>query len=98
MCIFTYGVACVLGLVMLCCCHCLRWACLMLSISTVFLCASWVLVCNLFFDDATSSSTWSASPNCYKLKTDYKYGACFALLVTGWCLDIVDMVFLMASC
>ena len=88
--IVVYGVACILGFVQLCCCGCLRWVCLVLNIFGITSVVSWAIMA-----DAHSTKKGDGLGYCAKLSVDYKYGAGFALLVTGWCLDIVDIVFLM---
>jgi hypothetical protein len=92
--IIIYGVACVLGFVMLCCCHCLRWVCLVLNIFGFTSVVSWAIMADAY----GSKSGDLGAGYCGKLKTLYKYGAGFALLVTAWCLDIVNIIFLMLPC
>lgn len=96
--IVVYGVAALLGFIQLCCCHCLRWICLMLNILGIFSCISWSLMADLYFKNTTSSVTWSASANCYRFSRDYKYGAGFALLIVGWALNFIAILFLAFPC
>ncbi|KPA82130.1 amastin-like protein [Leptomonas pyrrhocoris] len=96
--IVVYLVACILGFVQLCCCSCLRWACLALNILGITSCISWAIMADLYLRNSSASLTWSGSPNCYKFNLAFKYGAGFGLLVTAWCLNIVAMVFLMLPC
>ncbi|KAL7696245.1 amastin-like protein [Lotmaria passim] len=96
--IVVYGVACIFGFVQLCCCSCLRWACVLLNIFGITSCISWAIMSDLYLKDTTSSPTWTTSVNCHKLKLNYKHGAGFALLITGWALNLVGIVFLAFPC
>ncbi|KPI85577.1 amastin-like protein [Leptomonas seymouri] len=96
--IVIFCVECVLGFVQLCCCTCLRWVCLALNILGIFSCIPWTLMCVMYFRNTESSSDWWRSRNCTRFNTDYKYGAGFALLVTAWCVNTVNIVFIMLPC
>lgn len=88
--IIVFGVACLIGFIMLCCCSCLRWLCLVLNILGIATaCITWALMVDAYY---TSRNT------CPKLNITYKYGAGLALFVVGWCLDIIDIIFLMLPC
>jgi len=94
-CIFVYGVAALLGFVMMCCCSCLRWVCLVLNIVGISSVVTWAIMVDAYHQ----SSGGSGVSVCGRMKSDrMKYGAGFALFLTGWCLNIVNIIFLMLPC
>ncbi|KAH9577562.1 Amastin surface glycoprotein [Trypanosoma melophagium] len=81
-------VAVILGLVTCCCCGCLRWvACGLMGLSIVTVCIVWALMANAYNADVGGCLY---TP----LKRSVKYGAGFALTVTGWCLIFVSLILL----
>ncbi|KAG5493074.1 hypothetical protein GH5_01803 [Leishmania sp. Ghana 2012 LV757] len=85
--IFVYGAGCLLGLLSLYCCYWLRWVCLGLNIlGIVTLCITWASMVVVFHD--------SEGDMCHNLDSEAKLAAGFALLLTAWCLDIIDILFL----
>lgn len=89
----VFGAAAVFGFIQLCCCSsCCRCVCLLLNILGVGAAGvTWAFMVteyNIQYDNNA----------CFKLKSLYKYGAGFALFVTGWCLCLVNIVFLMLPC
>ncbi|KPA82139.1 amastin-like protein [Leptomonas pyrrhocoris] len=94
--IAIYLVACILGFVQLCCCHCLRWVCLLLNILGISAVVTWAIMADAF--GSKSGADRFNIGYCGKLKDFSKYGAGFGLFVTAWCLDIVNIVFLMLPC
>ncbi|SYZ63157.1 amastin-like_protein (plasmid) [Leishmania braziliensis MHOM/BR/75/M2904] len=85
--IFVYGLAALFGFIMLCCCPWLRVVCLVLNVTGVItLCIVWASMVVVY-------STLD-SP-CFGLKSRYNFGSGFVLLVFAWCLDIINMVFLL---
>ncbi|TPP39969.1 Amastin surface glycofamily protein [Leishmania donovani] len=86
--IFVYGTAFVLGLVALCCCACLRWACLALNVAGIAtLCIVWASMVVTF--------NKYEGPGCPAMKEITTLGAGFALLVVAWCLDIINIALLL---
>nr|ACS87803.1 d-amastin [Angomonas deanei] len=94
--IAIYGVACILGFVQLCCCHCLRWVCLVLNILGITSVVSWAIMSDSFLK--RNGTRGLNVVLCGKLNAYYKYGAGFALFVVAWCLDIINIIFLMLPC
>ncbi|CAG9569379.1 amastin-like protein [Leishmania major strain Friedlin] len=89
--IFVYGLAFIFGVLMLCCCFCLRWVCLTLNILGFgTLGVVWALMVVVYFKDDGSS--------CRKLSDQYHLGAGFALFVSTWCRDIFSIIFLLLPC
>ncbi|CAJ1992390.1 Amastin surface glycoprotein [Leishmania donovani] len=88
--IFVYGTAFVLGLIALCCCACLRWVCLALNVAGIAtLCIVWASMVVTF--------NKYEGPGCPAMNELTAFGAGFALLVVAWCLDIVNIVFLLLT-
>ncbi|TPP50484.1 Amastin surface glycofamily protein [Leishmania donovani] len=86
--IFVYGTAFVLGLVALCCCACLRWACLALNVAGIAtLCIVWASMVVIYYKDEGFA--------CSPFRDFFSYGAGFALLVVAWCLDIINIALLL---
>nr|CAJ2467754.1 unnamed protein product [Leishmania braziliensis]CAJ2467756.1 unnamed protein product [Leishmania braziliensis]CAJ2467758.1 unnamed protein product [Leishmania braziliensis] len=85
--ICVYGLAALLGFIALCCCSCLRWVCLALNIAGVAtLCVVWASMVRTYE---------KADENCIREKLISFLGVGFALLVIAWCLDIINIAFLL---
>ncbi|CAM37199.1 amastin-like protein [Leishmania braziliensis MHOM/BR/75/M2904] len=88
--IFVYGSAALLGFIVVFCCICLRWVCLALNITgAVTVCVVWVL---MVFD------YYNAEGLCPAINTRFNFASGFALLLAAWCLDIINIVFLLIPC
>nr|CAJ2471760.1 unnamed protein product [Leishmania braziliensis] len=86
--ILVYGAAFVLGVIMLFCCSFLRSVCLTLNIVGVAtLCVVWVAMTMTFSKDEGGI--------CVDFQSVSHYGAGFALLVTAWVLDILNIFILL---
>ncbi|KAK7197472.1 amastin-like protein [Novymonas esmeraldas] len=91
--IVLYGVACLFGFIMLCCCSCFRWICLVFNIVGICTsCVTWACMVEAYYRDQGPGIT------CAKFEGSLKYGAGFALFVAGWCVNIINIVFLMLPC
>lgn len=87
----VFGAAALFGFIQLCCCPCFRWFCLVLNIvGIVTCCVTWACM--------ASEYNTGRGIACAALKDGMRYGAGFALFVTGWCLCIINIVFLMLPC
>ncbi|CAJ1005159.1 putative Amastin surface glycoprotein [Leishmania naiffi] len=87
--IFVYGLAAAFGFIALWCCSRLRWVCLALNISGVItLCVVWATIVVTYYkaDDLCDSENLISF-----------FGSGFVLLVMAWCLDIINIVFLLLS-
>ncbi|ORC93507.1 amastin [Trypanosoma theileri] len=81
-------IAALVGLVTCCCCGCLRWiACILMVLAIATVCIVWGLMANMY-NAKVGGCVYTP------FKHDYKYGAGFALVVTGWCLIFVSLVVL----
>ncbi|CAJ1005184.1 putative Amastin surface glycoprotein, partial [Leishmania naiffi] len=87
--IFVYGSAAVLGFILLWGCSCLRWACLAHNVAGIatlgIVWASMVLV------------YYQGTVLCVREKDLSALGSGFALLVIAWCLNIINIAFLLLS-
>ncbi|XQJ30332.1 amastin-like surface protein, putative [Leishmania guyanensis] len=89
--IFVYGMAFVLGVIMLLCHRRFRWVCLALNIfGTVTVFFVWVTL--------AVSYNESSEVGCLELKTRYTYGAGFVLFLLAWLLDIANIPVLLFLC
>ncbi|GET92141.1 amastin-like surface protein, putative [Leishmania tarentolae] len=89
--IVVYGAAFVLGLLTLCRRPRLRWVCLALSIAgIVTLCIVWACMAVTYNKDE--------GENCAAANDFMKFGAGLVLLLVAWCLDIINIVFLLLPC
>ncbi|CBZ29099.1 putative amastin [Leishmania mexicana MHOM/GT/2001/U1103] len=85
--IFVYGAALLFGCLLLYCCACFRWLCLVLNIVGA----------------VTAGFVWALmvvtyrikEPNCQPLSLAYNFGTGFSLFVFAWALDIFNIIFLM---
>lgn len=93
-----YGLGCLFGFIMLCCCLCFRWLCLILNILGITSCVSWAIMVYAHSTTSDKVNLPSKANYCLKLKDYYNYGAGFALVVVAWCLDIIAIIFLMLPC
>ncbi|XQJ24963.1 amastin-like protein [Leishmania guyanensis] len=85
--IFVYGIAAALGFIMLCCCSSLRWVCLALNLTGVItLCVVWASMMRTYY---------ALDGRCFGQRFRNNFGSGFVLLVFAWCLNIIDMVFLL---
>ncbi|CAJ1018460.1 Amastin surface glycoprotein, putative [Leishmania lindenbergi] len=85
--IFVYGLAALLGFILLCCCSCLRWVCLALNIAGIAtLCVVWASMVRTYE---------KADGFCVREKLVSFFGVGFSLLVMAWCLDITNIAFLL---
>lgn len=103
-------VAFILGFVMLCCCQCCRWLCLLLNLlGTGCACAVTALMIDAFYNDHETETIPKLNASCDALRenrlmggasapTHFKYGAGFALYIVGWGLCFINIVFLMLPC
>lgn len=104
--IILYLLTAILAFIQLCCCRCLRWVCLALSVLGITLVITWACMAAVFHTQsdcekvANVSSDYCliTSPQCGKFSVSSKLGAGFALIVTSWCLDIVAIPFLFIPC
>nr|CAJ2471900.1 unnamed protein product [Leishmania braziliensis] len=88
--IFIFAAAFVLGVSMLFCCFWLRFVCLGLNIvGAVTLGFVWVAMVVTFLREDTI--------NCEAMKEGTVYGAGFALFITAWVLDIINILVLVFS-
>ncbi|CAJ1005032.1 putative Amastin surface glycoprotein [Leishmania naiffi] len=85
--IFVYGLAALFGLIMLWCCSCLRLVCLALNVTGI------VTLCIVWASMVVAYSTLDGV--CFGLRFRMTYGSGFVLLVMAWCLDIIDIFFLL---
>ncbi|TPP46831.1 Amastin surface glycofamily protein [Leishmania donovani] len=86
--IMVYCAAFVLGVIMLFCCSLLRWVCLTLNVvGLLTLGITWVFMVLAYVQED--------GVLCPALRTDYKFGYGFFLLLVAWVLDLVDIVFLL---
>ncbi|KEG14368.1 amastin [Trypanosoma grayi] len=86
--VFVLLVAAIAGLVTCCCCGCLRWVASLLSVvGIVTVVIVWALMAHAYNNNVSGCMS---TP----FKHRYKYGAGFALIVTGWCLLFVALVVL----
>ncbi|CBZ24113.1 putative amastin-like protein [Leishmania mexicana MHOM/GT/2001/U1103] len=89
--IFVYGLAFILGFITLCCCICLRWVCLMLNIIGIgTVGAVWALMVVIYYNDDGLF--------CPRVSSRFDFGVGFALLVVAWCLNIINILFLLLEC
>ncbi|CBZ30237.1 putative amastin-like surface protein [Leishmania mexicana MHOM/GT/2001/U1103] len=89
--IVLYGAAFVLGAILLFSCPLFRWVCLVLNILGMLTVGIvWVAMVLTYYVDEHE--------NCPEMKLFFNYGAGFALFVIAWCLDIINIVFLMIRC
>ncbi|XQJ30334.1 amastin-like surface protein, putative [Leishmania guyanensis] len=89
--IFVYGMAFVLGVIMLFCCRCARWVCLALnSVGVVTLCIVWASMAVTYNRDEGTG--------CHVLRTEGTYGAGFVLFLLAWLLDIANIPVLLFLC
>lgn len=90
----------IFGFVQLCCCRCLRWVCFVLNLLLVgTVCVCWACMVSEYYNNRSSNDgTASANVNCIRLKDSSKYGAGFALYVTGWGLCFLNMIFILLPC
>ncbi|CBZ24114.1 putative amastin-like protein [Leishmania mexicana MHOM/GT/2001/U1103] len=88
--IFVYGLAFILGFIMLFCCFCLRWVCLTLNIVGFgTLSVVWALMVVVYYtDDGTP---------CPRLSQKYHFGAGFALFLSTWVRDIFSILYLLVT-
>nr|CCM20276.1 Putative amastin-like protein [Leishmania guyanensis] len=85
--ILVYGLAALFGFIMLCRCPWLRVVCLVLNVTgAVTLCIVWASM-------VVAYSTLDRP--CFGLRSRNNFGSGFVLLVLAWCLDIINMVFLL---
>ncbi|XUY37301.1 amastin-like protein, putative [Leishmania panamensis] len=85
--ICVYGIAAVLGFIALCCCSCLHWVCLALNLTgAITLCVVWASMVVVYE---------KADGPCVRDKDLSVLGSGFALLVIGWCLDIINIALLL---
>jgi len=83
----VFAAALLFAVVLVCCCPCLKWICLILNIvGVVTACVVWACMADAY--NKTRGDLFCAA---FKT-TGYKYGAGFGLFVTGWCLGIVGIV------
>ncbi|CAC9537335.1 amastin-like surface protein [Leishmania donovani] len=89
--IFLYGAAFVLGVLLLFCCSIFRWVCLVLNIVGIFtLGIVWASMVVTFYTDE--------GVTCERLIIGTRYGAGFVLFLVAWCLDIINIFFLLLPC
>ncbi|TPP49064.1 Amastin surface glycofamily protein [Leishmania donovani] len=89
--IVVYGLAFILGFIALCCCFCLRWVCLTLNILGFgTLGVVWALMVVAYYKDG--------GRDCARENLDHQFGAGFILLVVAWCLNTIDIWFLLLEC
>ncbi|XQJ24964.1 amastin-like protein [Leishmania guyanensis] len=85
--ICVYGIAAVLGFIALCCCSCLHWVCLALNLTgAITLCVVWASMVVVYEKDDNRRTRQSRGS---------VYGIGFAMLVIGWCLDIINIALLL---
>ncbi|CAJ1039105.1 putative Amastin surface glycoprotein [Leishmania shawi] len=88
--IVVYGAAFILGVIMLFCCSCLRFVCVLLNIvGAVTVCVVWATMVVTFFKDDDE--------DCPALQGFAQYGVGFALLIIAWVLDVINIIFLVLS-
>ncbi|XQJ30458.1 Amastin surface glycoprotein, putative [Leishmania guyanensis] len=86
--IFVYGIAFVLGFIMLYCCSFFRWVCVTLNIvGAVTLCLVWTAMVMTYITDE--------EPFCPEEKRYHTYGSGFVLIVLAWILDLLNIVSLL---
>nr|CCM20282.1 Putative amastin [Leishmania guyanensis] len=89
--IFVYGMAFVLGVIMLFCHRRFRWVCLVLNIfGTITVFFVWVTLAVSFNENS--------DVGCPELKTPNTYGAGFVLFLLAWLLDIANIAVLLFLC
>ncbi|TPP49074.1 Amastin surface glycofamily protein [Leishmania donovani] len=89
--IVVYGLAFILGFIMLFCCFCLRWVCLTLNILGFgTLGVVWALMVVVYYKDDGLF--------CPRVSSRFDFGFGFILLVVAWCLNIIDIWFLVLPC
>lgn len=97
-----FGVACLLGFIHLCCCECIRWVCLVLNIVGIATaCVIWACMVESYLRRIGSDPGVMCGPikNSVELgSTGTNFGAGFVLIVVGWCLNIINIIFLMLPC
>ncbi|XQJ24939.1 amastin-like protein [Leishmania guyanensis] len=85
--IFVYGLAAVLGFILLWCCTYLRRVCLALNVTgIVTLCVVWASMAVTYY---------TLDGQCFGMRFRMKFGSGFVLLVMAWCLDIINIVLLL---
>ncbi|CAJ1023351.1 putative Amastin surface glycoprotein [Leishmania utingensis] len=86
--IFLYGMAFILGVVMLLCSFNLRYVCLGLNIvGAITLCVVWAAMAMTYLKE-------DGGP-CPAMRTLLNYGVGFTLLIIAWVLDIINIFFLL---
>ncbi|CBZ30188.1 amastin-like protein [Leishmania mexicana MHOM/GT/2001/U1103] len=90
--IFVYGTAVIFGYMRVYFCGYLRWVCLALNVAGIItLGIVWGLVVYVYHVPE--------SINCISLKDfRYHFGAGLVLFLIAWCLNIINIVFLMIPC
>nr|AAG27283.1 amastin-like surface protein [Leishmania infantum] len=89
--VVVYGTAFVLGLFAVCWCPFFRWVCLVLNIVGILtLCIVWASMVVTYYKDEGES--------CPQVGFFFAYGVGFALFLVAWCLDIINIFFLLLPC
>ncbi|CAJ1986451.1 Amastin surface glycoprotein [Leishmania donovani] len=89
--IVVYGLAFILGFIMLFCCFCLRWVCLTLNIlGSATLGVVWALMVVAYYKDDGNC--------CPMLSSRFDFGLGFILLVSAWSLDVLGIIVLLHIC
>ncbi|CAJ1014387.1 Amastin surface glycoprotein, putative, partial [Leishmania lindenbergi] len=84
--ILVYGLAAFFGFILLCCCSCLRWVCLTLNVAGIAtLGVVWAAMVLVYYQD---------DGGCEREMQKSVFGLGFMLLLVAWCLDIINIVFL----
>ncbi|TPP49077.1 Amastin surface glycofamily protein [Leishmania donovani] len=89
--IVVYGLAFILGFIALCCCVFFRWVCLTLNILGFgTLGVVWALMVVAYYKDDGLF--------CPRVSSRFDFGFGFILLVVAWCLNTIDIFFLLLEC
>ncbi|CBZ40930.1 uncharacterized protein [Leishmania mexicana MHOM/GT/2001/U1103] len=86
--VLIYFSAFIFGMFLLFCSSTFRWVCLGLNVAGIFtLCVVWAAMVVTYYKDDES--------DCKKAKDEFTFGIGFDLLITAWCLNIINAILML---
>lgn len=106
--IVIFAAACIIGSMQTCCCGCLKWLCMLLNIAGVVTAGiTWACMIDCYYRAMGSTLSAGGDP-CVKMEeykgpnnaypSGMKFGAGLILIITAWCVNVVNIFILLLPC